>query len=43
MQINNGDYDPLKPLSEIIKYENVWFVFNINFFHGLPMVWNLIK
>ena len=32
MQINNGDYDPLKPLSEIIKYENVWLVFNINFF-----------
>jgi len=25
MQINNGDYDPMKPVSEIIKYENVWF------------------
>jgi len=23
MQINNGDYDPMKPVSEIIKYVNV--------------------
>jgi len=51
MQINNGDYDPLKPVSAILKYDNSSYFIYFNFiirlggywlFHSSALLWLLI-
>jgi len=39
MQINNGDYDPLKPVSAILKYDNSSYFIYFNFIIRLGGYW----